>query len=153
MAISADDLERLKRIAPQLSSEERDAVFGRRPAVESRPAHKWSHLADAVPDDKVAEVVNICRAGIRHAIEHRSDDGRDADGEAMEMLAKAYPALATAAKASSNLRGKTFAFSLGSIATYLQSEESERKRAAARRRVPPATTAAAVEPAGKGGGK
>jgi hypothetical protein len=152
MGVSADDLERLKRIAPQLSSEERDAVFGRRPAVEARPAHKWSHLADAVPDDKVAEVVNICRAGIRHAIEHRNDDGRDADGEAMEMLTRSYPALATAAKASSNLRGKTLAFSLGSIATYLQSEESERKRAAARRRVPPATTAA-VESAGKGGGK
>lgn len=155
MAVTSDELESLRRLAPQLSAEERDAVFGRRPAaVESRPEWKWQHIADAIPEGDVPKVVEICRAGIRHAIEHRKDETRDAQGEAVEMLAKVNPALAAAARASANRRGKTFAYSLGSIANYLQSEEHERKRAAARRRVPPTTFAtAAAEPAGKGGGK
>lgn len=146
MPITVDEL---RRAAAELSPEERAAIFGAPAARADRPSHKWQHLADAIPDGDVAKVVNACRAGIKHALDHRHED--TADGDGWQKLAEVAPALANAVRARcQNVSGKPLVWGLGRVAEYLQSEAHEQRRAAARRRVPAAAPAA--EPA-RGGAK
>lgn len=153
--VTAEDL---RRAFAELSAEERAAITGQAPAARGdRPSHKWQHLADAIPDADVAKVVNACRAGIKHAQDHRHDE--TADGDGWQRLADVAPSLAHAVRARCfSVSHKPLTWGLGRVAEYLQSEEAERRRADRRRRVPPATTApatsATAEPAaGKGGAK
>jgi hypothetical protein len=135
------------RIAAGLSAEEKAAIFGAAPAAPGSQVVKFSASLDRVPEAEIADVVNACRAGIKHAEETGDDAG------ALEHLARVSPTVAAAAQANSVRRGKPITHSLVVAVTYLQSEEAEAKRRAAKRRVPPkATTAkAAGEPGEKGG--
>ena len=145
------DKNEFMRVAAALSPEERSALFGQATVRTSHEPWKWQHLADAVADGDVAKVVNACRAGLKHVNDNPARP--EADGEALQMLAEVAPALAAAARESSHRRHKSYAFSVGGICVYLQSEAAAARRAESKRKVPIAAPAAAPAEQSKGGAR